>query len=179
MQIPSNITDKVEKVLYLAEQAYQAKIPYEYGGKPRMTGLDPNWGSILTYDMNKNYYIYNQHHNHYNHGLDCSGFITWLTWTALGQKVTGRAHDMMTNSSISTPISDSQLQPGDLGFFVNSSGEAKHVGIYAGNGIWYHQGSAGTYATPTINGRTVTSKGFTKKEQNSKFSHYVRLKVLQ
>jgi cell wall-associated NlpC family hydrolase len=62
--------------------------------------------------------------------FDCSG-LTMAAWAAAGVQL-----DHYTGSQLqqTTPISRSQLQPGDLVFFYGGS----HVGIYVGNNSIIH-----------------------------------------
>lgn len=75
-------------------------------------------------------------------GLDCAGFVQWVLWTSYGVNP-----GYLTTSSISDligtkfqEISESELQPGDIGLKFRGSkvGVTNHTGIYAGNGNWIH-----------------------------------------
>ncbi len=68
-------------------------------------------------------------------GFDCSGFTQWvfaaggysIPRTSNGQAATGRS------------VSKSELQPGDLVFFLNENKSAiGHVGVYVGGGRFIH-----------------------------------------
>lgn len=75
-------------------------------------------------------------------GFDCSGFVRYVC-SQKGYSVNGTASAQMDNG---TPVSYSQLQPGDLVFFNNgnSSKRATHVGIYIGNGQFVHASTSTT-----------------------------------
>ena len=62
-------------------------------------------------------------------GLDCSGFTDWVYKTALGVSIQAGSWGQYTHSS---PISESELLPGDLGFLMNAQGTTSHVLIFAG-----------------------------------------------
>ena len=62
-------------------------------------------------------------------GLDCSGFTDWVYKTALGVSIQAGSWGQYTNS---TPISESELLPGDLGFLMNDQGTTSHVLIFVG-----------------------------------------------
>ena len=62
-------------------------------------------------------------------GLDCSGFTDWVYKTALGVSIQAGSWGQYTNSS---PISESELLPGDLGFLMNDQGTTSHVLIFVG-----------------------------------------------
>ena len=75
-------------------------------------------------------------------GFDCSGFVRYV-YSQKGYSVNRTASAQMDNG---TPVSYSQLQPGDLVFFNNgnSSKRATHVGIYIGNGQFVHASTSTT-----------------------------------
>lgn len=88
-------------------------------------------------------------------GLDCSHFVDWVFWTAVGDNL-GNGNTA-TLWGVSDAIGVAELQPGDIGFrYVPSAyggvggtkGYTNHTGIYvgqdeAGNQIWVHEnGSA-------------------------------------
>ncbi|GAA2757711.1 C40 family peptidase [Actinopolymorpha rutila] len=62
---------------------------------------------------------------------DCSG-LTMGAWRSAGVSL---PHSSRSQYAISTKISKSQLQPGDLVLFYS---DRHHVGIYAGNGMVIH-----------------------------------------
>jgi cell wall-associated NlpC family hydrolase len=59
--------------------------------------------------------------------FDCSGLVLW----AYKQIGVSLPHSSSIQSTMGTPVSRDQLQPGDLVFFYSP---VSHVGIYAGNG---------------------------------------------
>ena len=70
-------------------------------------------------------------------GFDCSGF-TYYVLKQFGITLNRTASDQLDNG---TPVSMSELQPGDLVMFQknrNSSRRASHVGIYIGDGQFVH-----------------------------------------
>ncbi len=67
-------------------------------------------------------------------GFDCSGFVKYV-YSQMGVNINRVAADQMANGIWVDP---SQLQPGDIIGFYNSSGYISHVGIYAGNGMMIH-----------------------------------------
>jgi cell wall-associated NlpC family hydrolase len=50
-------------------------------------------------------------------------------------------HSSSAQSGMGTPVSRSQLQPGDLVFFYSP---VSHVGMYIGNGQMVHAATSGT-----------------------------------
>lgn len=78
-------------------------------------------------------------------GFDCSGFVHYV-FAENGIQLPRTAHQQAT---VGTPVSKSNLQPGDLLFFANTDSYAAdyanhvtHVGIYAGNGNMLESTSA-------------------------------------
>jgi len=63
-------------------------------------------------------------------GFDCSGLVMY----AFGQIGISLPHSSYAQFAMGTPVSISQLQPGDLVFFAGAS----HVGIYIGGGQFIH-----------------------------------------
>jgi cell wall-associated NlpC family hydrolase len=68
--------------------------------------------------------------------FDCSGFTYWVTKNVIGIDIgTG----LWTQTAAGTPVSKSNLQPGDIVFFQNTyKGGLSHVGIYIGGGQFIH-----------------------------------------
>ena len=81
-----------------------------------------------------------------NTSFDCSGFVSWVL-TNSGLCNTGRL-GAQGLYNISTPVSSSNAQPGDLVFFVGTydTPGISHVGIYVGGGVMLHCGDPIQYA---------------------------------
>lgn len=76
--------------------------------------------------------------------LDCSGFVQWAILRATGYDI---GHGTAAQYADSTPIKESELQIGDLGFRkpggVQNLGGGNHVGIFVGydaqgEKLWLH-----------------------------------------
>ena len=67
-------------------------------------------------------------------GADCSGFVLSI-YKKYGVKL---SHHAATQANEGTKISASELKPGDLVFYANSSGSINHVAIYIGGGQVIH-----------------------------------------
>lgn len=129
-----------QNMIVAAATAAAAKIPYNLGGHPAGSGLEgiPN------------------------SGLDCAGYIQWIIWTATGSNPGYLTTSEITNR-IGTDfeeISKDQLQPGDIALkkkggsdIANSS--FNHVGMYAGDGKWYHESSSKGAVKANYSGFTV------------------------
>lgn len=72
-------------------------------------------------------------------GFDCSGFVQYV-FARNGIKTPRMAHHQFYAG---TPISKSQLRPGDLVFFETYTRGISHVGIYIGNNNFIHASSSG------------------------------------
>jgi peptidoglycan DL-endopeptidase CwlO len=69
--------------------------------------------------------------------FDCSG-LTLMAWRQAGVSL---PHSSSMQMSSGTPVSSSQLQPGDLVFYYSP---VSHVGIYIGNGKLVHAANPST-----------------------------------
>jgi cell wall-associated NlpC family hydrolase len=69
--------------------------------------------------------------------FDCSG-LTQYAYSAAGISL---PHSSSSQSTMGTPVSRDQLQPGDLVFFYSP---VSHVGMYIGNGQMVHASTSGT-----------------------------------
>jgi len=63
-------------------------------------------------------------------GFDCSGFVAYV-FAQIGVSL---PHSSYAMYGMGTPVSISELQPGDLVFFAGAS----HMGIYIGGGQFIH-----------------------------------------
>lgn len=82
-------------------------------------------------------------------GFDCSGFIYYV-FNSCGYSI---SRSLTVQANRGTAVSKSELQPGDVVFFNNtSSGALGHVGIYIGNGQMIHAANSKRgVVTDTIN----------------------------
>ena len=68
-------------------------------------------------------------------GFDCSGFVYYV-FNSCGYSI---SRSLTSQAQTGTAVSKSELQPGDVIFFNNTSnGALGHVGIYIGNGYMVH-----------------------------------------
>lgn len=87
-------------------------------------------------------------------GLDCSGFVGWVYWTAFGVKP-GMSTGTFTGSLGLEQIGFGELQPGDIGLQAVPGAASNHIGIFLGldgNGkaLWVHcSGSGGVVVNNT------------------------------
>lgn len=138
----------VRKHLLETALSLVGRVPYFWGGKSA-PGWNSEWntpkvvtsaGSSTTGTIRP-------------YGLDCSGFSHWTYNTALGVDIT---HGVSGQYANSTPITEAELLPGDLGCLKDSDGSWNHVLIFAGydedgTKLWCHctSGSGVVLNTPS------------------------------
>ncbi len=71
-------------------------------------------------------------------GVDCSGF----TMQVMKQFGVSLPHYSGSQAQMGKAVNSSQMRPGDLVFYANSSGTVNHVAIYIGNGQIVHAASS-------------------------------------
>lgn len=86
--------------------------------------------------------------------FDCSGFTQW----AFAQAGVSLPHFSGAQYNMSTRISASQLQPGDLVFW--GGGGSAHVAIFIGNDQILHAFGSGGVAVTELNGWWMTPSGY-------------------
>ena len=125
----------VRKHLLETALSLVGRVPYFWGGKSG-PGWNSEWntpkvvtsaGSSTTGTIRP-------------YGLDCSGFSHWTYNTALGVNIT---HGVSGQYANSTPITEEELLPGDLGCLKDEDGSWNHVLIFAGYSedgtkMWVH-----------------------------------------
>lgn len=113
--LPDGTSEKRRAVI---EQALQSVgcIPYYWGGKPYQAGFKGNnFGSITVPDDN----------GRTLRGLDCSGWVNWVYWTALGSRLPAESTSGLSNCG--TGIQRNELQPGDI---IVLTGDDAHVFMF-------------------------------------------------
>ncbi len=91
-------------------------IPYYWGGKPSAAGFEGNgFGTMIQPDQK----------GRNLRGLDCSGWISWVYWTALGNRLPTEGTYGL--STYGTSIGRSDLKPGDL---IIRTGSSSHVYLF-------------------------------------------------
>ena len=99
------------------------KVPYYWGGKPAGAGYANNHFNVLTSPDTRGRILT---------GLDCSGWVSWVYWSATGSPPAGQSTGSLIGCG--RRISRSALQPGDI---IIRTGEDAHVVMFlcwAGNG---------------------------------------------
>ncbi len=75
--------------------------------------------------------------------FDCSGFTLYV-YSRFGRRLP-HSSSAQYNATGVRHIAKTSKQPGDLIFIRNSSGSIYHVGVYAGNGRFWHSPKAGDH----------------------------------
>lgn len=100
--LPKDTSKERKQVIKTALQSV-GKIPYYWGGKPSQAGYEGNsFGSNVSPDEQ----------GRILKGLDCSGWINWVYWTATGQPLAYQGTEGL--SKIGRGISPEELKPGDI-----------------------------------------------------------------
>lgn len=113
--LPAETSAKRRSVIETALQSV-GRIPYYWGGKPYRAGFDGNnFGNVTTPDEN----------GRSLRGLDCSGWVNWVYWSALGSRLPAESTSGLINCG--TGIQRSELQPGDI---IIMTGDDAHVFMF-------------------------------------------------
>ncbi len=73
-----------------------------------------------------------------NTGADCSGFVQYVMRNAAGVSLPRTSREQ---AKAGRAVTSSEMLPGDLIFYTNSSGVVNHVAMYIGNGQIVHAAS--------------------------------------
>ncbi len=139
--LPEDTSPERRAVVACALQSV-GKIPYYYGGKPKTAGYAGNSFASVTVPDAKGRIL---------SGLDCSGWVNWVYWTALGERPAAEGTATLVKSG--RAIARSELQPGDL---LLQPGENAHVILFL---AWNADGTLiGVHETAgAVNNVTVSS----------------------
>lgn len=94
------------------------KIPYYWGGKPFSPGYEGNrFGTVTKADTE----------NRIMRGLDCSGWISWVCWSATGVRLPFEGTQGLC--TLGQAVTLDELKPGDIAV---RTGEDSHAVMYLG-----------------------------------------------
>ena len=130
--LPEDISDERKAVIKFALSSV-GKIPYYWGGKASAASYEKNgFGRVIEADYK----------GRVLRGLDCSGWVQWVYWSAIGNRLNG-ASSTATLIGEGQKIKRSELQPGDI---VVRVGADSHVVMFLqwacnGNMIVIHENS--------------------------------------
>lgn len=130
--LPEDISDERKAVIQFALSSV-GKIPYYYGGKASAASYEKNgFGRVVEADYK----------GRVLRGLDCSGWVQWVYWSAIGDRLNG-ASSTATLIGEGQKIKRSELQPGDIIVRVGADSHVVMFLQWAGNGnmIVIHENS--------------------------------------
>lgn len=114
--LPEDTTVFQREVIRQALQSVGC-IPYYWGGKASRAGYEGNgFGTVVSPDEE----------GRRLRGLDCSGWINWVYWTALGSRLEYESTSGL--AQIGTAIERDQLKAGDI--IVRTNTETSHVYLF-------------------------------------------------
>ena len=130
--LPDDLSDERKAVIKFALSSV-GKIPYYYGGKASAASYEKNgFGRVVEADYK----------GRVLRGLDCSGWVQWVYWSAIGDRLNG-ASSTATLIGEGQKIKRSELQPGDIIVRVGADSHVVMFLQWAGNGnmIVIHENS--------------------------------------
>lgn len=114
-QLPSDLSETRRTIIHFALSSV-GKVPYYWGGKASASGYEGNnFGALIQAD-NRGRIL---------RGLDCSGWVSWVYWSATGQRLAGESTSSL--ALCGEKISRSQLKPGDI---IVRTGTSAHVVMF-------------------------------------------------
>ncbi len=133
-KLPEDISEE-RKTLVRYALSSVGKIPYYYGGKASCKGFEGNGFGLVTGEADYKGRILR--------GLDCSGWIQWVYWSALGDNLNGAA-STANLIGCGEKIRRADLKPGDI---VVRPGTDSHVVMFLcwadnGNMIAIHENAS-------------------------------------
>ncbi|MDO4265749.1 MAG: NlpC/P60 family protein, partial [Eubacteriales bacterium] len=121
-RLPADISQSRRNVIDFALHSV-GKVPYYWGGKAYAPRYEANnFGTLVSPDTK----------GRVLRGLDCSGWVNWVYWSALGSRLGGESTSTLIGCG--ERISRSDLKPGDI---IVRTGADAHVVMFlewAGNG---------------------------------------------
>ena len=146
-------SDEQKTLIHTALESV-GKISYYYGGKPSSSGLEgTQFTAIVEADEQ----------GRMNRGLDCTGWINWVYWTAFGERLPYEGS--LGISTLGTGVELEELKPGDIAL---RTGDDSHAVIYLGKtadgqNLCIHESSyCGTVSVSTMS----TDWGFYRRILN-------------
>lgn len=97
-------------------------------------------------------------------GFDCSGFMQYIFRKTYAINLPRTSAEQAT---VGTPVSRSELQPGDMVFFRTAGSRISHVGMYVGNNRFIHAPRTG---------KRIEITSLSNKYWNSKYATARRVK---
>ena len=139
--LPEDVSDARKAVVDFALHSV-GKVPYYWGGKPNGPGYEGNnFYSLIGAD----------YHGRILRGLDCSGWVNWVYWSATGSSLAGESTGSLIGCG--RRISRSALRPGDI---IIRTGADSHVVMFLG---WVGNGNfIGIHETGGVKNNVVVGE---------------------
>ncbi len=139
--LPEDVSDARKAVVDFALHSV-GKVPYYWGGKPNGPGYEGNnFYSLVGAD----------YHGRILRGLDCSGWVNWVYWSATGSSLAGESTGSLIGCG--RRISRSALRPGDI---IIRTGADSHVVMFLG---WVGNGNfIGIHETGGVKNNVVVGE---------------------
>lgn len=116
-ELPSDLSETRRAVVRYALESV-GRVPYYWGGKAFRSGYEGNrFGALVDADQE----------GRVLKGLDCSGWVSWVYWSATGNRLDYASTSGLAAAGI--PVQRSELKPGDL---IIRTGENAHVIMFLG-----------------------------------------------
>ena len=113
--LPADISPERRRLIRYALSSV-GTVPYYWGGKPSAPDYDGNhFGSLVNADEK----------GRTMKGLDCSGWISWIYWSALGKRLPAESTDGLAGCGAA--VAREELKPGDI---IVRLGEEGHVVMF-------------------------------------------------
>ncbi|GLC79765.1 NlpC/P60 family protein [Lacrimispora brassicae] len=131
-RLPEGLSEDRRKLIHYALSSV-GRVPYYWGGKPGSAGYEKNYfGSLVSPDEK----------GRSMKGLDCSGWVSWVYWSALNKRLSWESTGGLVSCGTSAQRND--LQPGDI---ILKTGDDAHVVMFLcwesnGNMTVIHESSA-------------------------------------
>lgn len=115
--LPDDLSETRKNIIRFALESV-GKVPYYYGGKASRTGYEGNhFGAQVKEDQS----------GRILKGLDCSGWIGWVYWSAAGMEIPYAT--TFSLSTAGTEIEQTDLKPGDI---LVRTGDDAHTVMFLG-----------------------------------------------
>ena len=139
--LPDDVSEARKAVVDFALHSV-GKVPYYWGGKPNGPGYEGNnFYSLIGAD----------YHGRILRGLDCSGWVNWVYWSATGSSLAGESTGSLIGCG--KRISRSALRPGDI---IIRTGADSHVVMFLG---WVGNGNfIGIHETGGVKNNVVVGE---------------------
>ena len=139
--LPADVSDERKAVVDFALHSV-GKVPYYWGGKPNGPGYENNnFYSLVGADTS----------GRILRGLDCSGWVNWVYWSATGTSLAGESTGTLIGCG--KRINRSALKPGDI---IIRTGADSHVVMFLG---WVGNGNfIGIHETGGVKNNVVVGE---------------------